>query len=162
MTSLFLAPMQGQLFAFPKEWVVGVGGRNVEHNRLTGNEQKFLRLPTGERANIFHFRDLLDNRFSVPLAQLRYYLILHYRDTYAALSIEGRGQWASVLEPSYFTLPPCFSKRSRQMIPHILLNGHDILLMPDMDALFALMASQCNDGNSENTAPFFHKEQEHS
>lgn len=162
MTSLFLAPMKGQLFAFSKEWVVGVGGRNVEHNRSAGNEQKYLRLPTGERANIFHFRDLLDNRFGLPQAQLRYYLILHYRDTYAALSIEGRGQWATVIEPNYFSLPPCFPTRSRQMIPKILLNGNDIILMPDMDALFALMFSQYNDGSTEDAAPFFHEVQEHS
>lgn len=162
MTSLFLAHIQGQLFAFPKEWVTGVGGRNIAPNRSTGNEQKFLRLPTGERANIFHFRDLLDNRFGVPQAQLRYYLILHYHDTYAALSIEGRGQWASVFEPNYFSLPPCFSTRSQQMIPKILLNGKDIILMPDMDALFALMASQFNDGSTGDVAPFFHEEQAHS
>ena len=133
MTSLFLAPMKGQLFAFSKEWVAGVGGRNTEQNRVAGNEQKYLRLPTGEKAHIFHFRDLLDNRFGLPQAQLRYYLILHYRDTYAALSIEGRGQWATVLTPDYHTLPPSFSTRARLMIPKILINGNDIILMPDMD-----------------------------
>lgn len=162
MTSLFLAPMKGQLFAFSKEWVVGVGGRNVEQNRSNGIEQKFLRLPTGERAQIFHFRDLLDNRFGLPQAQLRHYLILHYRDTYAALSIEGRGQWASVLEPNYLSLPPCFSTPSRQLIPKILLNGKDILLMPDMDALFALMASQCHDESTDDVASIFQEVQEHS
>lgn len=162
MTSLFLAPMKGQLFAFSKEWVVGVGGRNVEQNRSNGIEQKHLRLPTGERAQIFHFRDLLDNRFGLPQAQLRHYLILHYHDTYAALSIEGRGQWATVLEPNFFALPPCFAMPSRQMIPKILLNGNDILLMPDMDALFALMASQCNGGNADDVTPVFHEPQEHA
>lgn len=159
MTSLFLAPMKGQLFAFPKEWVTGVGGRNADQNHATGNEQKYLRLPSGERVDIFHFRDLLDNRFGHPQSQLRYYLILHYHDRYAALSIDSRGQWASVLEPTFFALPPCFSQRSREMIPKILLNGKDIILMPDMDTLFALMDSHRNEEQRKTAAPFFHEAQ---
>jgi len=48
------------------------------------------------------------------------------------------------------------------MIPKVLLNGNDILLMPDMDALFALMASQCNGGNADDVTPVFHEPQEHA
>lgn len=139
MISLFLAPMKGQLFGFPKELVAGVGGRKAEATKLSPHGQKHLRLPSGERALIFHFRDLLDNRFSVPLPPLHYYLILHHQDAFAALSIDGSGQWATVIEPAFLPLPPCFPERSRELIPGTLQNGKDIILMPDMDSLFALM-----------------------
>lgn len=144
MISLFLAPMKGQLFGFQKELVAGVGGRKNEPNKSPNNGQKHLRLPSGERAYIFHFRDLLDNRFSVPQAQLHHYLILHYQDSFAALSIDGRGQWATLIEPAFLPLPPCFSQRSRAMIPSTLQNGQDVILMPDMDTLFTLIASEEN------------------
>ncbi|MDD2463498.1 MAG: hypothetical protein PHI97_05830 [Desulfobulbus sp.] len=143
MTSLFLAPIKGQLIGIDKEWVSGVGACKVDPNQSAViNDQKYLRLPSGERALIFDFQGLFENTFNAKREPLKYYLILHYKDRYTAIPIHGRGQWVSVTEPTTATLPPAFTKRAKELIPRIILNGNDIILLPDMDALLRTAAAE--------------------
>ncbi|MGE4559455.1 MAG: hypothetical protein AB7E77_04610 [Desulfobulbus sp.] len=145
MTALFLAPIKGQLFGINKEWVAGVGACKIDpHQSAEKNGRKYLRLPTGERTNIFDFQCLLDKQCSAQQDSLKYYLILHYKGEYTAIPIHGRGQWASVTEPTTTPLPPAFARPSKELIPRIIINGNDIILLPDMDTLFRHIAGQSN------------------
>ncbi|MGD9947149.1 MAG: hypothetical protein AB7U29_01570 [Desulfobulbus sp.] len=152
MTALFLAPIKGQLIGIDKKWVSGVGACKVDPSQSAEIvDQKYLRLPSGERALIFDFQRLFENTFTAKRDELKYYLILHYKDRYTAIPIHGRGQWISVTEPTTATLPPAFTKDSKELIPRIILNGNDIILLPDMDALLRSAEAESSDDSQPSS-----------
>lgn len=134
MKPFFLAQIDRHLVAVAKELVVGVGQKEAAVKLVDENGHLYLPLPHGDRAIICDLQALLNGTGATPLSKQKYYLIVAVEEQLLALSIDkGAMMMAGVGDAR--PLPPAFSERSRQMVPQVLINGTDLILMVDVHAL---------------------------
>lgn len=134
MIPFFLAQIDGVFVAVAKELVVGVGQKDATVKLIEENGQRYLPLPHGDRAIICDLQALLNGSGTTTAARRKYYLIVAVEEQLLALNIEKGSMMMADVDGAR-TLPPAFSERSRQVVPHVLVNGTDLILMVDLKAL---------------------------
>lgn len=135
MKAYFLALIGGQLFAVDKECVAGVGIRNESKGKLLEEKgRKFLPLPDGNLAAIYDLQPPLGERAALPARQ-SHYLIVSHQGRFMALVMTGKGRLAMVDETMPSALPPAFSGFPRELVPGVLVNCADLILLLNLDVL---------------------------
>ncbi len=134
MKPFFLAQIDGVLVAVAKELVVGVGQKDATVKLVEENGQRYLPLPHGDRAAICDLQALLNGSGAAPASRRKYYLIVALEEQLLALNIEKGSMMIADVDGTR-SLPPAFSELSRQVVPHVLVNGTDLILMVDLKAL---------------------------
>jgi hypothetical protein len=135
MKTYFLALIGGQLFGLDKECVVG---RAIcDENKvkpLEKNGKKFLRLVGGNLAVICDLQPLVVG--GAPFrARQSHYLVVTCQGRFIALVMNGKGRLVTVDETSPSILPPAFIGISRELIPGVLINCTDLILLLNLEAL---------------------------
>lgn len=140
MKPLFLAQIGRQLFGLTKECVAGVGTRNDSKVKpLEENGKKYLPLSHGNQAMICDLLPLMamDEEASLR-AKHSHYLILNHHQRFIALAMTGKGRLVMADAAAARPLPPAFTGISRTLIPNVLANCTDLILLVDMDALLSV------------------------
>jgi len=135
MKPFFLAQIDGVLVAVAKELVVGVGQKDAAVQLIEENGQQYLPLPHGDRAAFCDLQALLNGSGSASATRRKYYLIVALEEQLLALNIENGAMMMADVDEAR-TLPPAFPAFSRQVVPQILVNGKDLILLVDVKALF--------------------------
>jgi len=138
MKTLYLAQIGRQLFAVDKESVAGVGVRDDDTVKpLEENGRQYLPLPHGNRAVICDVQALMaGNRGSLP-SRRGYYLIVSHGDNLMALTMSGKGRIIMADVAAARPLPPAFTEQSRNLIPGVLVNCTDLILLVDLKSVLA-------------------------
>ena len=138
MKTLFMAQIGRQFFAVEKEWVAGVGVRNDEKIKpVTENGKVYLPLPHDNRAVICDVQALLSGSTNLLPSKRGYYLIVAHEEHFMALTMSGKGRIVMADMSKAAPLPAAFSGKSRDIIPGVLVNGTDLILLVDLKALLA-------------------------
>lgn len=156
MKPFFLAHIDGVLVAVPKEMVVGVGQKDATVKLIEENGQRYLPLPHGDKAAICDLQALLNGSGSGSSGKRKYYLIIALEEQLLALNIE-KGSMVMAEVDETRTLPPAFPEQSRQVVPHVLVNGTDLILMVDFKALLnttdLVVVQDCRQDNDCTSYP---------
>lgn len=135
MKTYFLAVIGDQLFGVDRASVAGVGVRPPRRVApLEENDQQFLPLPDGNLAAIRDLRPSLGGGAG-PRAPQSHFLVISHQGRHLALVMTGKGRLVMVDESGVRSLPPAFTGRSREMIAGVLVNGKDLILILNLDAL---------------------------
>ena len=145
MKAYFLALIGGQLFGLRKESVAGIGTRDERKVKpLEENGKKLLPLPDGNFALICDLLPLLGGGEGGHARQ-SHYLIVTHQGQLIALVMSGKGRLVMMDASSPSPLPLAFNAQARELIPGVLINCTDLILLLDLDALATVpdrMASQ--------------------
>lgn len=139
MKTLYLAQIGRQLFAVDKECVLGVGMLHDGAVKPMEEEGRlYLPLPHGNRAVICDVRALMGrNGDRISSGRGCYYLIIGHGEQVMALTMSGKGRIIVADVVAARPLPPAFTGQSRALIPGVLVNGMDLILLIDLQAALA-------------------------
>ncbi len=137
MKAYFLALIGGQLFGLRKESVAGIGTRDESKVKpLEENGKKLLPLPDGNFALICDLLPLMGGEGGH--ARQSHYLIVTHQGQLIALVMSGKGRLVMMEASSPSPLPLAFNALARDLIPGVLINCTDLILLLDLDALAAV------------------------
>ncbi|WP_043770040.1 chemotaxis protein CheW [Desulfobulbus propionicus] len=147
MNTFFVIQIEEQLFGLAKEWVAGVGVRNDSKVKpIEENGRKCLPLAHGHRAVICDFRDLLGIGDAASHGKQQFYVILSHHGRFMAVPMSGRGRLVMVNETTVHALPSAFQGQPRKLVPGIVHNGQDAIVLVDVQALMDIAnAVACED-----------------
>jgi len=142
MKTLYLAQIGRQLFAVDKECVIGVGTYSGGSFKLIEEEgRRYLPLPHGNRAVIFDVRTLMtDHGGQASFVRGVHFLIVAYDDQAMALVMNGKGRIVAADVTVARPLPPAFTGQSRTLVPGVLINGIDLILLLDLQTMLEAAA----------------------
>ncbi|MDR2549882.1 MAG: hypothetical protein LBD10_06775 [Desulfobulbus sp.] len=137
MKMLYLAQIDRQLFAVDKECVIGVGSCNGgSFKPIEEKGRQYLPLPHGDRAVICDVGALMAGHGDrAPLKRGVHYLIVAHDDQALALVMTGKGRIVAADVAATRPLPPAFTSRSRTLVPGVLINGIDMILLLDLQTV---------------------------
>jgi hypothetical protein len=136
MKTLFLAQIGRQLFAVDKACVLGVGMHNEGPKPTEGEGRRYLSLPHGHRAVICDMRALMaEYEEEAPSQRKGHYLIIGHNNQAMALAMSGKGRIVTADVAAALPLPPAFTGLSRALISGVLVNGADLLLVLNLQAV---------------------------
>jgi len=156
MKPLFLAQIGRQLFAVDKENVVGVGVRNDDTIKpVVENGRAYLPLPHGNRAVICDLQTLMTRNGGLLPSKRGYYLIVAHEENLMALTMSGKGRIIMADVAAARPLPPAFARKSRVLIPGVLVNCTDLILLVDLQALLGATDGEASLGvaRADNERP---------
>lgn len=144
MTTWFLAVIGGQLFAFERDRVAGVGARGRRHSGwpTTGGQ---LPLAGGRQALVCDLL-ALPGMASAGRDGLDHLLVIMVDHLWLALAMSGRGRLATFDETAWQPLPPAFRGAARHLVTGVLPNGADLVLRIDPQALRAWSETAAGSG----------------
>ena len=134
MRAYYLALIGGQIFAIEKERVAGVGVR--DENKLKPKEdngRKFIPLGNADMALVCDLLPHIAGKHGKISAT--HYLIISHQGLFMALPMLGRGRLVMADETAIQPLPPAFAGIARKLVPGIVINCMDIIMMVDLDIL---------------------------
>ena len=135
MKTFFLAQIGRQFFGLTKECVAGVGVRNDKVKPLEEDGKKFLSLPNGSQAVICDLQSFMGGGEASLHAKQNHYLIINHQKRFMALAMTGKGRIVTADETASRPLPSVFTGMSRELIPGVLINCMDLILLVDLEAL---------------------------
>ena len=148
MKELFLSCTGGYWYAFDKESVRGVATVPLQHDSLIKREKGkvYLELPNGEKAEICNLSLLytettssFSGQHAATAPRNYFYAILHHADRVLAIPMRGRGKLCMADLATLQPLPPVFPDASRQILQGLLINGQEVFMRLDLDALMQVM-----------------------
>ncbi|WP_310599242.1 hypothetical protein [Desulfobulbus sp.] len=144
MKMLYLAQIGRQLFAVDKECVIGVGTCNGGSFKPIEEEgRRYLPLPHGDRAVICDVGALMAGYGErAPLKRGIHYLIVAHDDQALALTMTGKGRIVAADVAVTRPLPPAFTSWSRTLVPGVLINGMDLILLLDLQTVLETTVTQ--------------------
>lgn len=135
MKPYFLALIGGQLFGLDKDCVAGVGTRDESKVKpIEENGKRYLPLPDGNFALICDLNPQLVGGEGGQTRQ-SHYLIVTHQGRFMALVMSGKGRLVMMDTSSSRPLPLAFNTLARELIPGVLINCTDLILLLDLDAL---------------------------
>ncbi|MCL1980430.1 MAG: hypothetical protein FWG62_05085 [Proteobacteria bacterium] len=137
MKALYLAQIDRQLFAVDKERVIGVSSCNSGFFKpIEEGGRRYLPLPYGNRAMICDVQSLVTGPGGqAPARQGGHYLIVAADEELMALAMTGKGRIVTADVAAARPLPPAFTGPSRMLVPGVLVNGLDLILLLDLQAV---------------------------
>jgi|GEM_PF-1329219 len=152
MKTLYLAQIGLQFFAVDKECVAGVGRRNDDAVKpVAENGKQYLPLPHGNRAVICDVQALMSGTGGAsPARRGGYYLIVAHEDQFMALTMSTKGRIVMADVAAAHPLPPAFTGQSRALIPGVVVNCTDLILLVDLKAVLAAADGTAGPGCGEH------------
>lgn len=136
MNSLFLMQIGHQLVAIDKQIVMGIAVRDDDKIKLMEEDNKtYLPLPHGNRAIVFDLSTLISGKQPQFSRKREYYLIVAHEDNLLALTMNGKGRFVMANMTNAHPLPPAFPEQARKLIPRVVINGSDLIMLISLHAL---------------------------
>lgn len=143
MKALYLAQIGRQLFAIDKECVLGIVKCNdASFKPVVEKGRQYLLLPYNNRAVICDVQALMTGSGEAAPAR-RHYLIIAHNDQVMGLAMSGKGRIVTADVAAVRPLPPAFTGQSRALVPGVLVNGIDLILLLDLQAVLEAIPGPC-------------------
>ena len=151
MKSCFLAQVGGQLFGVERSYVRGVSVGSIgKRSSMDRDSGTLLQLADGNQAVFCDLRNLMPVSSGRRNRQANS-LILHSDGRFLVLAMTGRGRLAMLDETACKPLPPAFPEACRVLVPGVLINGHDLVLMLDVSALLEAVMPDSDIGQPDQS-----------
>jgi hypothetical protein len=147
MKTLYLAQVGRQLFAVDKERVVGVGMCS-DDKPMEAEGGRYLILPRGIRAVICDMQTLMTG-YGRVVTPKRHYLIVSHDSQLMGLTMSGKGRIITADVAAASPLPPAFVGQARALVPGVLVNGIDLILLLDLQAVLETTVGQHREPDAE-------------